>query len=72
MNLTHNLEQFTNELTDIKQRLEQLKSNHPTMFREVLPEGEELRLQDALTAIHNAQFEAEKALVNAGTDLEID
>ncbi len=42
------------------------------MFREVLPEGEELRLQDALTAIHNAQFEAEKALVNAGTDLEID
>ncbi len=72
MNLTHNLEQFTNQLTDIKQRLEQLKSNHPTMFREVLAEGEELRLVDALIALQNAQAEAQTALLNAGTNLTID
>lgn len=72
MNLTQNLEQFTNELTEILQQLEQLKTNHPTMFREVLPDGGELRLEDALTAIQNARYEVEKALINADTDLEID
>lgn len=72
MNLTQSLEQFTNGLTDILERLQQLKSNHPTMFKEVLPDGEELRLQDALTAVQIAQAEAEKALTNAGTDLEVD
>lgn len=72
MNLTHNLEQFTNDLTDITNRLRMLKYYYPTLFQEVLPDGEELRLEDALTALSNAQAEAEKALLNAGTNLEID
>lgn len=49
-----------------------LKHNHPTLFKEVLPEEAELRLEDALTAIQNAQTEAEKALINAGSNLLID
>jgi hypothetical protein len=49
-----------------------LKHHHPTLFKEVLADGEELRLEDALTALQNAQSEAEKSLLNAGTDLEID
>lgn len=72
MNLTHNLEQFTNELTDIFNRLGLLKHHYPTLFKEVLPDGEELRLEDALTALQNAVGEAEKALINAGTNLEVD
>lgn len=72
MNLTQDLEKFTNELTHILQQLEQLKNNHPNMFREVLPQVKELRLEDALIAIQNAHYEAEKALLNAGTDLLID
>lgn len=72
MNLTHNLEQFTNDLTDILNRLGMLKHHYPTLFKEVLPDGEELRLEDALTAVLNAQAEAEKALLNGGTNLEID
>ena len=55
MNLTHNLEQFTNELTDIFNRLGLLKHHYPTLFKEVLPDGEELRLEDALTALQNAE-----------------
>jgi hypothetical protein len=39
MNLTHNLEQFTNELTDIFNRLVLLKHDYPTLFKEVLPSG---------------------------------
>lgn len=72
MNLTHNLEQFTNELTDIFNRLVLLKHDYPTLFKEVLPDGEELRLEDALTALQNAVGEAEKVLINAGTNLEVD
>ena len=67
MNLSHNIEQFTNELTDVLNRLGMVKHNYPTLFKEVLPDGEELRLEDALTALQNAQAEAEKALINAGT-----
>ena len=39
MNLTRNLESFTNDLTDILNRLGMLKHNHPTLFKKVLPDG---------------------------------
>lgn len=42
------------------------------MFKEVLPEGEDIRLEDALTALQNAEDETAKSLDLVGTDLEVD
>ena len=72
MNLTHDLEQFHNGLTEALQQLELLQTNYPEMFKEVLPEGEDIRLEDALTALQNAEDETAKSLDLVGTDLEVD
>ncbi len=72
MNLTHDLEQFQEGLSVILNLTEILKNKYPEMFQEVLPDGEELRLQDALTAIQNAHEQVAISLDLIGTDLIVD
>ena len=72
MNLTQNLEQFHNELTEALTIVENLKSNYPMMFKEVLPDGEEIRMGDILQGLAAAHDETAKSLDLIGTDLEID
>lgn len=68
MNLTHNLEQFHNKLTEALTIVENLKSNYPTMFKEVLPDGEEIRMGDILQGLATAHDETRLSLELIGTD----
>ncbi|MEO0686457.1 MAG: hypothetical protein AAFY76_15810 [Cyanobacteria bacterium J06649_11] len=72
MNLTQNLEQFHNELSTALTIVENLKANYPTMFKEVLPDGEEIRMGDILQGLATAHDETRLSLDLIGTDLEID
>lgn len=68
MNLTQNLEQFHNELTEALTIVENLKSNYPTMFKEVLPDGEEIRMGDILQGLATAHEETRLSLELIGTE----
>lgn len=72
MNLTQNLEQFHNELSTALTIVENLKANYPMMFKEVLPDGEEIRMGDILQGLATAHDETRLSLDLIGTDLEID
>lgn len=72
MNLTQDLEEFHSELEKARRHLQKAKDNYPRLFLSVLPEGEEMRLGDALQALSKAQSAAEDALLAAGSGLEID
>lgn len=72
MNLTYDLEQFHDGLTEALTIVENLKSNYPELFKEVLPDGEELRMSDALQVLQTAQEQTANSLDLIGTDLIVD
>lgn len=53
--MTDKMNDFHNQLKEILEKLNTLGSKHPELFLEVLPEGEDVRMADALQAITKAE-----------------